>query len=190
MSLIDHLKQIPDFRTKPEYPLWVVLLLILMATMSGYSGYRPWAEFVTRHQAELLKHVQVPGTRLPSLSTLRRIMVRLDYVAFTAAFNAWMQEEFGELDHHQMATDGKGIKVSVRDYDQAHQDFIALVSTFSVTQGLVMGLEPMHNQHTSEIKTVENLLDKLHLKGVCFSLDALHTQKKRSSASLPVAMTT
>ncbi|MDX2099509.1 MAG: ISAs1 family transposase, partial [Leptolyngbyaceae cyanobacterium bins.59] len=175
--------------TKPDYPLWVILLLVIMGTMSGYAGYRPIAEFVTRHQAELLELLDLPHSRLPSLTTIRRIMVRVDFVSFTAAFNAWVQEAFGELTHTQLATDGKGIKISVRDYDSSYQDFVALVSAFSVDQGVVMGLEPMRNLQTSEIKTVEALLDTLQLKGVCLSLDALHTQKKRLSKLSKLAMT-
>lgn len=189
MNLIEHLQQIRDFRTQPDYPLWVVLLLVVMGTMSGYTGYRPLAEFVGRHQAELLEHLQLSQQRLPSLSTLRRIMVRMDFVAFTAAFNAWADDEFGALEHEQLATDGKSIRISSRDYDQSYQDFVALVSAFSVSQGIVMGLESRHNGQTSEIKTVETLLDKLHLQGVCFSLDALHAQKKRCSGLSAVAMT-
>jgi hypothetical protein len=46
----------------------------------------------------------------------------------------------------------------------------------------------MHNQQTSEIQTVEILLDKLQLKDVCFSLDALHTPKKQSSELSTAAM--
>ena len=65
------------------------------------------------------------------------------------------------------------------DYDQSYQDFVSVVSAFSVAQGVVVGLETMRNQQTSEIKTVEVLLEKLQLRGVCFSLDALHTQKKQ-----------
>jgi hypothetical protein len=29
MSLIHHLQQVSDYRTKPLYPLWVVMLLVL-----------------------------------------------------------------------------------------------------------------------------------------------------------------
>jgi predicted transposase YbfD/YdcC len=35
----------------------------------------------------------------------------------------------------------------------------------------------MPNRGGSEIVTVRTLLDTLYLQGVCFSLDALHTQK-------------
>ena len=31
MSLIHHLQQVADYRTKPHYPLWVVMLLVIMA---------------------------------------------------------------------------------------------------------------------------------------------------------------
>jgi hypothetical protein len=48
----------------------------------------------------------------------------------------------------------------------------------------------MHNRGGSEIVTVQTLLETLKLKEVCFSLDALHTQKKRLSRLSPVAMTT
>jgi hypothetical protein len=47
MSLIKHLQTIRDFRTQPDYPLWAVLLLVVMGTMSGCSGYRPLAAFVS-----------------------------------------------------------------------------------------------------------------------------------------------
>ena len=184
MSLIEHLQTIRDFRTQPEYPLWVILLLVLMGTMSGCTGYRPLADFVARHEAALLTLLQLPQQRLPSLSTLRRIMVRVNFESFTDAFNAGAQAHFAPAVDEQLATDGKGIKASVSDYDQSYQDFVSVVSAFSVAQGVVVGLETMRNKQTSEIQTVEVLLAKLQLKGVCFSLDALHTQKN-SGANYP-----
>ena len=176
MSLIEHLQTIRDFRTQPDYPLWVVLLLVVMGTMSGCTGYRPLAD-VDRHQTALLGLLELPGERLPSLSTLRRIMVRVNFVSFTDAFNAWAQETVALAPAEHVALDGKSIKASVSDYDQPYQDFVSVVSVFRIAQGVVVGLETMRNRQTSEIKTVEVLLETLQLKGVCFSLDALHTQK-------------
>jgi DDE_Tnp_1-associated len=190
MSLIAHLKSIPDFRTEPRYPLWVILLLVIMGTMSGCEGYRALADFVARHQSSLIEVLELPYQRLPCFSTLRRIMVRVDFAALVLAFNAWARESFPTVEQEQMATDGKGIKASVRDYDTAHQDFINIVSAFSVTQGVVVGLAPMRNAQTSEIATVQTLLSHLQLTGVCFSMDALHSQKKHSSRLSPVATTT
>lgn len=181
MSLIEHLKQISDFRSQPRYPLWVILLLVIMGTMSGCQGYRALEDFVERHQSGLIELLELPYKRLPSFSTLRRIMVRMDFVALTVAFNAWVKEAFPTLATEQIATDGKGIKASVIDYDNSYQDFINIVSAFSVHQGVVVGLEPMRNGQTSEIATVQTLLTNLHLSGVCFSMDALHTQKNSAA---------
>lgn len=177
MSLIAHLKQIPDFRTQPRYPLWVILLLVIMGTMSGCQGYRALEDFVQRHQRVLLELLELPYKRLPSFSTLRRIMVRLDFVALATAFNAWAAATIPTRVSEQLATDGKSIKASVTDYDKSYQDFVNIVSAFSVTQGVVVGLSTMRNGQTSEIATVQTLLDHLHLSEVCFSMDALHTQK-------------
>jgi DDE_Tnp_1-associated len=180
MSLIAHLKQIPDFRTQPRYPLWVILLLVIMGTMSGCQGYRALEDFVARHQRGLLELLELPYKRLPSFSTLRRIMVRLDYVALATAFNAWAATIPTRVTE-QIATDGKSIKASVTDYDKSYQDFVNIVSAYNVTQGVVVGLSAMRNGQTSEIATVQTLLEQLHLSGVCFSMDALHTQKNTSA---------
>lgn len=187
MSLIQSLQAVRDYRTQPDYPLWVILVLVVMGTMSGCTGYRALADFVSRHQAALLEIMELPYARLPSLSTLRRIMVRVDFNAFTAAFNEWAQT-CGAVTTTQVSIDGKGIKASLRDYDQPYQDFVAVVSAFSVAQGIVLGATSMRNADCSEIQTVAVLLAKLQLTGVCFTLDALHAQKKRSSKSLPAAM--
>ena len=190
MSLIAHLQQIRDFRTRPRYPLWVVLLLVIMGTMSNCLGYRALEDFVERHQKVLLELMELPHKQLPSYSTIRRVMVRIDFQALTQAFNAWATEVFAVSSSEQVAMDGKSIKASVRDYDNAYQDFISVVSAFSVQQGVVVGLQAMNNRGGSEIVTVQSLMDVLQLKGVCFSMDALHTQKKPYSKSLIVAMTT
>lgn len=83
MNLIEHLQQVPDFRTHPRYPLWAILVLIIMGTMSGCSGCRALEDFVKRHQAELLAEMSLPHSRLPSYSTLRKAMVRVNFAALT-----------------------------------------------------------------------------------------------------------
>ena len=116
--------------------------------------------------------------------------MRIDFQALNACVNAWATEVFAVSSSEQVAMDGKSIKASVKDYDNAYQDFISVVSAFSVQQGVVVGLQAMNNRGGSEIVTVQSLMDVLQLKAVCFSMDALHTQKKPYSKSLIVAMTT
>ncbi len=54
-NLIEQLQQVKDFRTKDgqRHSLWLVLLLVIMGTMSGYVGYRAWGDFVKRHRRVL-----------------------------------------------------------------------------------------------------------------------------------------
>ena len=66
---------------------------------------------------------------------------------------------------------------------------VSVVSAFSIQQGVAVGVQPMHNGSQSEILVVQNLLEALNFKSVCFSFDALHTQKKPSSKLSTVAMT-
>ncbi len=190
MSLIHHLQQVADYRTKPHYPLWVVMLLVIMGIMSGCTGSRALESFVERHQSALLELMELPDKRLPSFTTLRRIMIRINFVSLTRAFNDWAAETLTVTEGEQLATDGKSIKASVRDYDKSYQDFISVVSDVSVSQGVVVGLQSMHNLATSEIATVQSLLEVLDVHGACFTFDALHTQKKLSSKSSIAEMTT
>jgi hypothetical protein len=146
--------------------------------MSGCYGYRPLATFVRRHQNELLELMGLPHSRLPSLSTLRRVLVRLNFEYLSDAFNAWSMETNGQDLKGQLPTDGKAIKASLSDYDKSYQDFVSLVSVFSVERGEVVALSPMRNRQTSEVAVVQELLESLELTGMCISLDALHAKKK------------
>ncbi|NCS08078.1 MAG: transposase family protein, partial [Microcystis aeruginosa G13-07] len=46
LSLIEKLKKVKDFRKDKgkRHPLWIVLLVIILGTMLGYSGYRELGE--------------------------------------------------------------------------------------------------------------------------------------------------
>lgn len=150
MSLIEHLKQVRDYRTQPRYPLWAVLVLIIMGTMSGCVGYRALGEFVERHQTVLLELMELPHHRLPSYSTIRQVMIRIDFASLTDAFNTWAAEQLDLQPGEHLAIDGKSIKASVEEYDTRYQDFVNVVSTFCVRSGVVVGLSAMHTQDCSE----------------------------------------
>lgn len=179
MSLVSHLKGIQDYRTGPvDYPLWVILLVVVMAIMSGRTGYSAMETFAKRHQAELWASLDLPNQPMPSDTTFRRVLLHVRWESLTQAFNAWMQERCPEHQGQHLASDGKSIKASVKNYDQSHQDFVSLVSLFNVQLGVVLGLVAMQNRTQSEIVTFRQLLGMVHIQGACFSLDALHTQRE------------
>jgi hypothetical protein len=101
-SLIDYLKQIPDFR-HPEgcrHPLWLVLLIVIMGVISRDWGDRALGRFVERHRRELIKLLSIPKARVPSYSTIRRVLLGLDYEELEKAFNQWASQ-YGQIPSHE-----------------------------------------------------------------------------------------
>jgi len=180
MSLIDELKSVRDRRTQPRYPQWVVLALLIMGTMSKCYGYRSLSRFTKRYEADFLELMELPYERLPCRSTIRNVMLHLDYEALTQAFNRWAISSGAIADSpelQQLATDGKAIKASLSNYSKSYQNFVSVVSMYNVATGQVVALAPMQNKHTSEVVVVRQLIEQLELTGLCISLDALHAKK-------------
>ncbi len=179
MTLIEALQTIPDHRRGAgrRYPLWVLLLLIILGTMSGYRGYRGLSRFMARHQADLALRLGLPRAALPSYSTIRRFLMNLDFNPVADAFNSWAQTNGLVQPTDNCAIDGKSLKNTVTDVHTAQQNFVNVVSVFQLEQGMVVGQSAFDNQDKSEIDAVYELLDKLQLSGVTVSLDALHAQK-------------
>ncbi|EGJ30057.1 MULTISPECIES: ISAs1 family transposase [Moorena] len=89
-SLIERLGEVRDFRTTDgrRHPLWVVLLIVIMGTMSGYLGYRALGDFAQRHREDLIEALKIPKGRVPSYSTIRRVMMGIDFDNFAKVFLA------------------------------------------------------------------------------------------------------
>ena len=185
MSLIEHLQQIPEFRAArgQRHELWLVLLLIILGAMMGYWGYRPLAEFVEVYGREICQTLELaPDTKLPSYSTFRRVMQQLDYYVLADVFTDWAQLQH-EVDCGEwFACDGKSIKGSITNYDQAQQNFVSMVSLFSHQRGVVQAVMPMEQKLVSEHEVVRVLLNAVGLSGIGVTLDALHCQKNTASA--------
>ena len=158
-SLIDYLKQIPDHRDSHglRHPLWLVLLIIIMGMMSGYWGYRQLGRFVERHRRELIKRLQIPKARVPSYSVIRRVMVKLDYKELEKVFKQGRQQYSLIPGAEWISVDGKSLKNTVNNYDNAKQNFINCVSAFSHQRKLILGVKMMENKQESEINVVRDL---------------------------------
>ena len=75
-SLIEALQQVEDPRQARgrRYPLWVVLLLVILAMMSQCQGYCSPKTFARQHKDALIAALGLPCKRLPSDSTFRLIL--------------------------------------------------------------------------------------------------------------------
>jgi hypothetical protein len=132
-SLIDYLKEIPDERDPHgrRHPLCLILLIIIMAIISGDWGYRGMGRFVERHRRELIEILQISRAELPSYSTIRRIMLNLDYEKLAQVFNNWASQYTHKQNGQWIALDGKSLKNTVSNCHNCEQNFITMVSAFS-----------------------------------------------------------
>jgi hypothetical protein len=183
ITLLEALAQVQDFRAKRgrRYPLWLLLLLVIMGTISGCLGYRALEDFCRRHHDALVTSLQLPPTLFPSDSTFRRVMMGIDFTDLAKVFNNWAQDWMPTQSQDWLGVDGKSIKATLNNYDKAYQDFINVVSVFSTRCGVAIALQQFHNKQSSEIAVVQTLLAALELQGVVFTFDSLHCQKKQYS---------
>jgi hypothetical protein len=178
-SLIQSLQEIKDFRTSQgrRYPLWLILLLVIMGTISGCRSYYALEDFGTRHYQAVSEKLGLTVTRLPSDTTFRRILQKLDFQTLAQQFEQWVSRTIDIKPGAWIAIDGKSIKGTIIKPGTAYQNFINMVSLYSSQQGVVLASQQLESKHNSELKVVQTILEALELQGVVFTMDALHCQK-------------
>ncbi|HSF74149.1 MAG TPA: ISAs1 family transposase [Microcoleus sp.] len=184
LTLITFLKKVNDPRhnSGKRHPLWLILLLVILGMMFGHLGYRDIAAFAKAHQKIIVKFFKVPEDRLPSYSTIRRAMMLLDTSNFIEIFNQWARSLTpGNSGSDWVSIDGKCLKSTCVNHDKNSQNFVSMVSLFSQTSGLVLGLQKIENKKTSEIKCVQELVKTEKTSNRVFTLDALHCQKQTTT---------
>lgn len=178
-NLITSLQEIRDFRTSRgrRYPLWLILLLFIMGTLSGCRSYQALEDFGVRHYEAVSEKLGLTVNRLPSDTTFRRILHKLDFHLLAQQFQQWASRSIDIQPGEWVAIDGKSIKGTVKEIQTPYQNFVSLVSVYSCNQGLVLATQQFESNQTNELKVVQTLLETLRLEGVVFSMDALHCQK-------------
>lgn len=184
LNLIAYLKHVPDYRKGKgkRHALWLVMMLVLLGTLCGYRGYRPLADFSQHHWQSLCELLEIPSdTRIPSYSTFRRVLQRIDFEPILGLFNRWSRLFIPWSEQTWVAADGKSIKSTLTHYSESYQNFVTTVSAFTHHSGVVLHLQVMDNKQTSEIEVVRQLIAALAGQPAVFTLDALHCQKKQSN---------
>lgn len=184
LTLIAFLKKVNDPRQNPgkRHPLWLILLLVVLGIMFGHLGYRDIAAFGKAHQKQIVKFFKIECARLPSYSTIRRAMMLVNNSDLIEVFNEWarsLTSVSSGIDW--VAIDGKCLKSTCVNHDKKSQNFVSMVSLFSQTSGLVLGLQKIENKKSSEIKCVQELVKSEARSDRVFTLDALHCQNQTTT---------
>lgn len=154
------------------------LALFTLAVAAGNRGFLAIGDWLKAYHDELVVLFHPPKDRLPSYSTLRRALLRLDYQEYSACLSKFFGIQ--ALPGETIATDGKVLRGSYEaisdDPNVDSHPAILLVSAYIVERGLILDSYEVDSK-TNEITALPAFIEQMALKGVVFAFDAISTQK-------------
>lgn len=183
-GLLAALEQIPDPRRRQgrRYPLSHLLLFSVLAVLAGATSYRGILVFITVHRERLNTVFGTTLRRAPAVNTLRALFQALDPAELEAAFRRHAEGLNGGVPTggpRVVALDGKTLK---RSFDHLNDRAAAhVLSAFACEAALILAHQEVRGA-PEEVPAVQALIEALGVRGVLFTADALHGQKKPSPA--------
>lgn len=180
-NLRQELKTIKDKRRGQarQHTIDVVLMITIMATMSGFKGYRAIGDFAQRYKDEIVQYLELEKARVPSFLTVRRVLMEISHQQFGDIFTKWMKHYMKQTQSNWIAVDGKAIKGTKQkeeDLKLAH-----LVSFFASDSKEILIARKTADK-SNEIPLVQEMMKEFPLKDMIITLDALHCQTKTLKA--------
>jgi hypothetical protein len=177
-SLAEVLGRIPDpCRVRGRrYRLGSLLALCLVAVLGGATSLAAIARFTADTDSDLRERLGLaPST--PNASTLGRLLSRLDGDALDDAVGTWLARYAADpVDEGGdrlvgLAVDGKTVRGSRTDGQAVHLLAAALHACQTVIAQRQVAAK------SNEIPAFAPLLDRIALRGVVVTADAMHTQR-------------
>src|SRR3954469_1641397 len=177
-GLLAALQEMPDPRRRQgqRYSLAPLLLFSVLAVLAGATSYRRIRLFIGVHRERLNAVFGAGFRRAPAVDTLRALFHALDPADLEAAFRRHA-EQLGAATaapgRRVVALDGKTLRGS---FD--HLDDLAaaqVLSAFAGEAALILAHQEV--AEGDEIAAARALIERLGLRGVLFTADALHCQK-------------
>lgn len=180
-SIIQKFKLVKDFRQSQgkRHELWVVLTMIILALIKGYVSYKEIANFIKDEEYKLIKLLGIPHKKLPSYSTIRRVLMGLSSREIELVFESIAENFSGKKDEKDwIAIDGKSLRNTLTNQENEQQNRLVMVSYFSQATKLVIKSESYESKHSSETSKVLSMIENCGLSNKVFTLDALHCNKE------------
>ncbi len=167
----------PRHRRGVRYRLAVILGLAVCAVLTGARSFTAVAEWAADADAETLAELGVTGA-VPSESTFRRTLQRLDADAFDELAGRWAAQRTapGPKQRRVIAVDGK----TLRGSGHGEQNGRHLLAAFDHAHGVVLGQVEV-GAKTNEIPLFSTLLDRIEITGAAVTADALHAQRDHAT---------
>ena len=172
--LVTIFKKVPNPRTgnAERHKLVDILVIALCAMISGADEWPDIAEWGKMHEEWLKKFLVLKGG-IPSESTFRRVFRLLNAAAYEKSLLEWVGEMTGSLQGKHISVDGKEMRRSHDHYKGS--EALATVSVWLREYGLTLG-QIKSGMLGEEIRSVQDILEMLELKGCIVTADALHCQ--------------
>ena len=176
-TLQEELKTLEDKRRKQgqRHSIDIVLMITIMATMSGFIGYRAIGDFVNRYKRELLEYLKPKKDRLPSYPTVRRILIKIEQDEFALIFERWMSKYIKSEDNNWVSVDGKAIRGTCQKEEDKK---LAHLVSFFINDSKEVILSKKTESKSNEIPLVQEMLKKFPLKDLIITMDAMHCQEE------------
>lgn len=191
LAIVEAFADLPDTRRTAgqRHQQALCLALFTLAVTAGNRGFLAIGDWLRAYHDELVELFHPSKGRLPSYSTLRRALLRLEYQRYSACLARFfgIQPMPGETIATVRLWRSEALgKVLRGSYEAISDDLtveshpaIMLVSAYIVERGLI--LEPYEvNAKTNESTALPVLIEQMALKGVVFAFDAISTQKNSS----------
>jgi hypothetical protein len=181
LAIVEAFRDLPDTRREAgrRHELALCLALFTLAISAGCRGFLAMGDWLNSYRDELVELFAPPKNRLPSYSTIRRALLKLDYAAYSHCLADFFEIE--PLAGETIALDGKTLRgsynVETPASKAAPHRAIQLVSAYVVERGLILSIQPV-DKKSNEITALPPVLKELAHRGVVFAFDALNTQKK------------
>lgn len=175
-SLMAYLRSVPDPRGRrgQSFEWWFLLAVLTAAIAAGMQSVRGIADWVKAREEELVLLLGPRCGRVPSLSTLERVLWRVSRTSLEQALaaHARAHAERPPDELQGVALDGK-----VQGGVSAHGGSLCLVSLVCHGSGLVLGQVAVPDK-TNEITAATVLLAGVELGSRVLTVDALHCQRE------------
>lgn len=173
-----------------RFPQSWMLLVALLAILSGQGSLLGMERFPKRHRNTLNQLLGTHIAKSPSDSTFRWLLSQLDVEVFESRLQQWITAQPGVPDVVEtLVCDGKTLRGSIAETVSGAARFIAQVSLYSNSLGVAIAQNTYATDSGSEIKALRELLDRVELSGLMVQADALHANRPFSSILSGVAPT-
>ncbi len=174
-------EDVPDFRRGQgqRYKKEELLLIIILAILSGATSYRKIRTYMESKVKVLKKELGIEWKKAPHDTTIRYFIHGLNKNDLENAFRKYSKkiDESEKNKYLFLSIDGKELRGSIDRLEDKRAT--QLLSVFNQNSKIILAHEEIKDKDkTNEIPKVQKLLKDLDINPAIITVDAMHCQKK------------